>query len=54
MNTKQFTYGLFSYNGDGNYHYEISCFNTNQPLQPTWSENKKVESSERNKTKMTN
>lgn len=54
MNSKQFTYGCFSYDGNGNYHYEISCFNANQPLQPTWSENKKLKAAKGIKRKMTN
>ena len=54
MNSKQFTYGCFSYNGNENYHYEISCFNANQPLQPTWSENKKLKAAKGIKRKMTN
>lgn len=54
MNTRQFTCGSFSYNGNEGYHYEISCLNANQPLQPTWSENKKLKAAKRIKRKMTN
>ena len=54
MNTRQFTCGSFSYNGNEGYHYEISCLNANQPLQPTWSENKKLKAAKGIKRKMTN
>lgn len=54
MNTRQFTYGYISYNGNEDYHYEISCFNTNQPLQPAWSENKKLKAAKGIRQKMTN